>query len=123
MSVSVRAECRLKDFNRGPTKSHSNNNTEKPETHLSQERDVKITVASDLNIPSLQASDVRPALHSTVQALQTVTGPSQHSQALQTVTVAVNSTILPRDPHFDSGHRLLAVINAVRKILITVNSI
>jgi hypothetical protein len=55
VSVSVRAECRLKDFTRGPTKSHSNNNTEKPETHLSQERDVKITFASDLNVLSQQA--------------------------------------------------------------------
>ena len=79
VSVSVRAECRLKDLTRGPTKSHSNNNIEKPETHLSQKRDVKITVASDLNIPQLQASDLTAAIHSTVQALQTVTGPSQHS--------------------------------------------
>ena len=79
VSVSVRAECRLKDLTRGPTKSHSNNNIEKPETHLSQERDVKITVASDLNTVWLQASDLRAALHSTVQTLQRVTGPSQHS--------------------------------------------
>jgi len=55
VSVSVGAERRLKDFTGGPTESHSNNNTEKPETHLSQERDVKITLASDLNVLSQQA--------------------------------------------------------------------
>ena len=66
VSVSVRAECRLKDFSRGPTKSYSNSNIEKPETHLSEERDVKITVAANLNILSLRASDQRAALHSTV---------------------------------------------------------
>jgi hypothetical protein len=104
--VSARVECRMKAFTRGPTKSHSNNNIEKPETHLSQgerrkdnngitfEYSVPTSKRSE-SVPLQQSTDpshndcpfttqYRPcrqwlSFRSTVQALQRVTVPSQHS--------------------------------------------